>query len=326
MDFPDLDISALPDGARQTDWLTVADRPDGGAWRLPFLYATGEAEGPTVLVIAGVHGDEYEGIEAIPQILRQVAPDVLSGRLLMVPVCNVPAFEAATRSSPVDGLNLARVFPGDPEGSITRRIAYWLTRKLIEPADYMIDLHSGGVTYDIPTLVGYTHADDERAQASLAMARAFGAPILWGHPPPLPPGRSISAAAESGVPAIYTEARGGGYTRPDDVACYRDGVLNVMRHLSMLPGEPPAQTSAHHFVGEGNLDQVVSAPSAGLYRPCVELLDMVVEGQPLCVIENLFGKPMAEIRADRPGVVIMLRRIRKVEVGDGLVHLTNPLA
>lgn len=113
--------------------------------------------------------------------------------------------------------------------------------------------------------------------------------------------------------------------RPDGGACYRDGVLNVMRSIGMLSGEPPAHTPTHHLVGEGDLDQVISAPSAGLYRPCVELLDEVTEGQTLCVIEDLFGKMAARITAPQPGIVIMLRRIHKVAVGDGLAHLTRRL-
>ena len=109
----------------------------------------GATPGPTLLVLGAVHGDEYEGVEAIPAVFRRVAPDVLRGALLMVPICNVPAYESVLRSSPIDGLNLARVFPGDSNGTITQRIAYWITQKLIKPADLVIDLHSGGVTADL---------------------------------------------------------------------------------------------------------------------------------------------------------------------------------
>ncbi|MBI2951874.1 succinylglutamate desuccinylase/aspartoacylase family protein, partial [bacterium] len=160
MDFRDLDVSRLPRGRKETGWLNVASRPDGGDWRLPFLCVTGAKAGPTLLVIAGVHGDEYEGVEAIPEIFSRIDPRSLRGALLMVPVCNVPAYEAATRSSPLDGLNLARVFPGDENGSVTQRIAHWITERLLKGADLLIDLHSGGVTYHMPTLVGYSHSED----------------------------------------------------------------------------------------------------------------------------------------------------------------------
>ncbi|MSS69892.1 MAG: hypothetical protein EXS64_00220 [Candidatus Latescibacteria bacterium] len=325
MDLGDLDVSQLPRRRKETGWLKVASRPDGGDWRLPFLYVTGKADGPTLLVIAGVHGDEYEGVEAIPLIFQSVQPDALRGTLLMVPVCNMPAYEAATRSSPLDGLNLARVFPGDANGSITQRIAHGVTEKLMKGSDLLIDLHSGGVTYHIPTLVGYSQSEDDLGRRSLAAARAFGAPILWGHPPPVPPGRSIRAAVDLGVPWIYTEAAGGGFARPEDVALYRDGVLRVMQGLGMLEGAPAPGPVTHHLVGSGDLDQVILASVAGYYRTEVGLLDEVKAGQRLGVVQDFFGQVLAEIRADRDGVVIMLRRLARVQAGDGLAHLTSHL-
>jgi predicted deacylase len=326
MHIQDLNVAAVPKGTKDATWLDVASRPDGGAWQLPFLCVKGRTDGPTLLVIAGVHGDEYEGVETIPEIYSQIDPQNLSGTLAMVPVSNPPAFGGCDRSSPIDGLNLARVFPGDPDGSISNRIAYWITDRLIAAAHYMIDLHSGGVTYDIPTLAGYTHSDSDLAQTSLAMARAFGAPILWGHPPPLPPGRSLSAATDLGVASIYAEAPGGGTVRPCDLACYREGVLSVMRSLDMLDGNPLERSPDHHFVGSGNLDQVISAPSAGYFQPEVALLDEVAAGQRLGIIRNLLGEPIDEIVADLNGVVIMVRRLRQVAVGDGLFHTTQRFA
>ena len=325
MHFRDFNISDLPRHHKETGWLEVAARADGGAWQLPLLYVTGAASGPTLVVTAAVHGDEYEGVEAIPRVFQQVEPKALRGTLVLVPVCNVPAYEAATRSSPIDGLNLARVFPGDAKGSITRRIAYWMTHKLIKPADFYIDLHSGGVAAAIPTLIGYRHSNDELGRASRAGAEAFGAPVLWGHPPAPAPGRTLSAATDFGVPSLYTEAPGGGFAHPDDVDCFSQGVINVMRHLTMLTGGPQPRPTTHHLVGHGDMDTVISAPMAGFFRPQVELLADVAAGQRLGVIQDFFGQMTAEITADQAGVVIMLRRIQRVHSGDGLAHITGRL-
>ena len=325
MRFQDLDIPNLPRKSRGTDYLDVATRADGGMWRLPFMYVTGAKSGSTLLVTAGVHGDEYEGVEAIPQLFSMIKPDDLQGTLLLLPICNVPAYEVALRSSPIDGLNLARVFPGERDGTITQRIAYWITEKLLKHCNFFIDLHSAGIAYDIPTLVGYIHSDDDLGQQSRAAAEAFAAPILWGHPLPIPPGRSISAATELNVPSLYTEAAGGGYARPDDIACFVDGILNVMKYLSMLEGIAEARTMTHHLIGDGNLDTVISAPTSGYFRARVNLLDEVKRGDTLGIIQDVFGQVMTEIKADREGVVIMLRRLHRVNVGDGLIHLTGYL-
>lgn len=323
MHFSAFDLPGLPAGEKATGWLDVAGRADGGIWRLPLLYVTGQTAGPTLVVTAAVHGDEYEGVEAIPQIFQGIEPAHLRGKLVMIPVCNMPAYETATRSSPIDGLNLARVFPGDSNGTITQRIAYWLTEKLIKHADFYIDLHSGGATYNIPTLIGYIHDASEIGQRSLAGAQAFGAPVLWGHPLPTAPGRTVSAATDFGVPWLYTEAPGGGYARPDDVACFVQGVINVMRWLEMLDGAPQPRSMTHHLFGDGNLDQVIDASVAGYFRAEVNLLEPVVAGQRLGVVRDLFGQVIQEVTADQAGVVIMLRRFHRVHVGDGLAQITQ---
>ena len=318
-----LDLPGLPRLHKDRRWLTIAPRADGGDWRLPFLCVTGATPGPTLVVTAAVHGDEYEGVETIATLFRQIEPATMTGTLAMLPVCNMPAYEAAQRSSPIDGLNLARAFPGAPQGTITQRIAYWMTEKLLRHADFYVDLHSGGVAYDIPTLVGYIRDDGALGQASLAAARAFGAPVLWGHPLPIAPGRTVSAATDLGVPSLYTEAPGGGYARPADVACFTQGVVNVMRHLGMLAGAPQPQPMTHHLVGDGDLDSVVNAQAAGYFRAEVALLSEVVAGQRLGVVQDFAGEVVDEARADQAGIVIMTRRLHRVHVGDGLAHITG---
>ena len=228
-------------------WLEIASRAEGGKWSLPLLTVIGAEAGPTLLVLAGVHGDEFEGIAAIPQIYGAINPQDLRGRLVMAPICNMPAYEAVQRASPIDGLNLARVFPGAADGTITKQIAWWITRKLIRQADFLIDLHTGGIAYELPTLIGYVHDSSELGQASLAAAMAFGAAVMWGHPLPLPAGRSISAATAMGIPSLYTESPGAAGCDPDVVACFRDGINNVMMRLGMIDGEPNRRRPTHHL-------------------------------------------------------------------------------
>ena len=329
MYFKDFTVSQLLPHQKKTGWLSVASRADGDVWRLPLLTITGVEGGPTLVVTAAVHGNEYEGIEAIPRIFAQIHPETLRGTLVMVPICNMPAYEAATRNSPIDGLNLARVFPGDAHGTITQQIAYWITERLIKAADFYIDLHSGSSEADLPTLVGYLHGDDggddEVGRRSLAGAEAFGAPVLWGHPRPVSPGRTVSTATAHNIPWLYTETPGGGRATRADVDCYVEGVLNVMRHLDMLTGDPQPRPLTHHLCGDGNLDQIINAPVAGFFRPKVNLLDRVEIGQTLGVIQDFFGDVLATIKAEEAGVVILLRRVPRVNVGNGVVQLTGRL-
>ena len=323
MRIEDFDLKALPSAQKSRHWLDIAPRVFDSGCRLPLLCVTGADEGPTLLVLAGVHGDEYEGMAAIHQLFARVDPGQLRGRLLMLPVCNPPAYEAARRLSSVDRLNLARVFPGDRDGLITQRIACWITEALLRHSDFLIDLHTGGIAYELPTLIGYPHDDGELGLACRAAAEAFGAPVLWGHPLPLPAGRTISAATDLGIPSLYTEAPGGGGCDPDVAACFREGVLNVMKHLGMLTGDLNQRRATHRLVGDGNLDTVISVQQAGFFQPEVALLEEVAAGQRLGRVCDPMGVTIEEVTADGDGVVIMLRGLPRVSAGDGVAHLTQ---
>jgi predicted deacylase len=320
------DLDRLRPGSRGSFELPVMRLPDGSDLRLPVLAAAGASNGPVLAVLAGVHGDEYEGIRAIPQIFRAFDPAELRGRLIMVPVCNPPAYRTATRSSPIDGLNLARVFPGDPHGTVTQRLAHALTERVIAPASLLIDLHSAGIAYTMPTLVGYPYADTPLGRASRDAALAFGCDVLWGHPPdPNAGGRSISAAEQRGIPWIYTEAAGGGRALVADVTCYTTGVLNVMRHLSMLPGRPAGQPLRCHLLGAGNTDDPIRVDTSGYFISHVELLAPVTAGQTIGAVLDFAGEPIEQIRAHVDGRVVMIRGLPLIHAGEGAFLLSGEM-
>jgi predicted deacylase len=321
-----LDLARLRPGSRRTFALPITRMPDGNDLWLPVLAVAGRGDGPTLAVLAGVHGDEYEGIRAIPQIFQAFDLADLRGRLVAVPVCNVPAFRTATRSSPIDGLNLARVFPGDPHGTITQRIAHVLTERIIAPSQMLIDLHSAGVAYTMPTLVGYPYDDAPLARRARDAALAFGCDVLWAHPPdPTATGRSISAAEERGIPWIYTEAAGGGRALPEDVACYVTGVLNVMRFLDMLSGQPETRPIRCHLLGSGNTDAPIRAATSGYFVSHVGLLDRVVAGQVIGHVLDLAGEPIEEIRANYDGRAVMIRGLPVIHAGEGAFLLSGEM-
>ncbi len=322
MHIQDFDPNALPHAAKTIETLDIALMPDGHPLSLSLLAARGAANGPTVVVLAGVHGDEYEGMLAIPNVFRRLDPLEMRGTVLMVPVCNIPAYLDAQRSSPVDGLNLARVFPGAPDGTLTQRIAYWLGERVIAHADLLIDLHSAGVSYHIPTLVGYYHSDTAAGQRSQAVALNFGVDVVWGHPD-VAPGRTVSFATERGIPWVYTEAPGAGRAQREDVAAFTTGVMNSLRVMGVLDGQPNVEPPRHHLLGSGDLDRSITANAGGLFVPQVALLDDVAVGDVLGEVRDLAGRTLDEVRAPTPGVVISMRGLLRVQPGDGLFALTS---
>ena len=162
---------------------------------LPVIMVRGSKAGPTLAVTAGIHGDEYEGVRTIFDVVEQLDPVSMSGDLLCVPVANPPAFWAVSRCSPLDGANLARVFPGKSDGAITEAIAHAIDCEILARADFFLDLHSAGVRFLMPTMVGYDSAD-VRAEAA---ARIFGTPVIWAHDV-IAAGRSVSSGLSSSRP------------------------------------------------------------------------------------------------------------------------------
>jgi uncharacterized protein len=309
-----MDPAVHPRGARHDFDLPVP----GHDIALTIILLRGTRPGKTLVVTAGVHGDEYEGVRVIFELAREIDPAAMSGDLLCAPVCNPLAFWEVTRSSPLDGGNLARVFPGKADGSPTEAIAFCIDRELLAYADFYLDLHSAGVRCLMPTMVGYD-ASDERAAAA---ARVFGAPVIWSHDA-IAPGRTVSAARDRGIPWLYAEARGAGRIDAGDLAVYRRGVLNLMRHLGILDSVPEPGPTPRLLHGDGNLDASVTTERTGFLVPAVGLLDRVERGTVLGVLLDLHGRPIEEYRAPRPGVVAMIHVCPVVRGGDPLFLITG---
>lgn len=278
----------------------------------------GAQPGKTLVITAGVHGDEYEGVRAIFDLIRHLDAGSLFGDLLCIPVTNAPAFWAGSRTSPVDGKNLARVFPGSPDASLSDRIAYTLGDEIIAKADLYLDLHSAGVKLAMPTLIGYD-SEDPRGRAA---AIAFGGPILWGSPYSSP-GRTVSFAKSRGIPSLYTEALGAGRIRPNDLAYFHKGTLNLLRHLGILSGPPEPGEIDLDLDGAGDIDESITCQHRGFLVPSVELLDFVKHGEELGVILDLHGRRIETIHANCEGVVVLIHAFPVVEPNSPLFLITG---
>ena len=292
--------------------------------RIPLVLIRGAQQGPTLVVTAGVHGDEFEGVRAILEVVSQLDPAEMHGDLLAVPVANPPAFWAGTRASPLDGANLARVFPGSSDNGPTPAIAQAIAQGVIAKADFYLDLHSAGVACLMPTMAGY-NAGDPRSRAA---AECFGASVIWGHPT-VSPGRTISFAHDRGIPWLYTEARGAGRIDPEDLRVFRSGILNLMRHLGILSSKPPPDEaepgdSIHHrLIGDGNIEAGLSCHHEGFFVPAVELLQAVERGEELGRTVNLHGETVETFCAPGSGVVALVRQFPVVKPGDPMFVITQ---
>lgn len=285
----------------------------------------GATPGPHLLITGGVHGDEFEPMAALRMLRRSVSPTELRGTLTLAPVVNEAAMRRMSRTAD-DGMDLARTCPGKDDGSITQRTAAELSR-LIEAADYYIDLHTGGNIYDIMPLAGYVlHPDATTLDAQRRMAEAFNMRLIWGTSPNLH-GRSLSVARDANVPGIYAEWRGEGRLRPEGVAAYHDGCLNVMAMLGMLEHAQP-DSQLRYWVEDpadqsGHLQVQNPAPREGCFEACVSIGDRVKAGDVIGTVSDVLGDDVAEARATNDGVVILLRTFAYVNANDALAAIVD---
>jgi predicted deacylase len=296
------------------------------------------ADGPTVALLGGIHGDEPEGVLAVRRLVGLLRGLPMAGRVRAVAIANPLAYAHGTRRSGVDDGDLARAFPGKRDGRPTAQIAAAITAQVLCGCALLIDLHSAGRVGAMPLFCGFLAGGDPDAAArSIAAARAFGAPLTWAHDA-IGPGRTVSAAAELGVPALYVEAGGGGEVRGEELDAMVRGVLAVLRGLGVLA--PPADGTFPSAAvpapgsaapepllvrgGSGDLDRSCSARAGGTLITRVRAGEIVRAGAVLAELVDPDGRPLEPIVSPHPGIVMFLRREAAVSAGDA-VALVAPM-
>ena len=257
-----------------------------GVYPTPVACIVGKP-GPTALLVAGVHGDEFEGPVALSQLIAEIDPDQIEGRLIILPAFNSPAVLASQRTSPLDGRNMNRAFPGDPDGGPTDMLANFLVSVLMPEADLVIDLHAGGKASVFATSALATRCDDKGLmQANLGLAAAFGAPLTWVLGA-FNDTRSLNAAAlNAGVPMIAAELGGGGGTDPVQVSQAVMGVKRCLAHAGIIKEALP-KASPSILVETRSSSDNIYAPATGLFDRHFAAGDHVEAGQLAGYIRSL---------------------------------------
>jgi predicted deacylase len=245
-------------------------------------------------------------------------------------VVNESAFAAGTRVGE-DGLDLARVCPGNITGTSTERAAAFIS-KLIINSDYYIDMHTGGNLFEIYPLAGYMlHSLPEILETQRNMALAFGLPVIWGTESE-PNGRTLSVARDAGVPAIYVEYGGGGTLNTNIIDAYTHGCLQVMESLGMTSAKTPGDHVSVYWMEEdtvngGYLQGKLPASCNGIFVPEKKPGDMIEKDALLGYIINPLTGLKTVVRSDSAGLLFFLRLSSRVNQGDalgGILPITKP--
>lgn len=290
---------------------------------------TSSDPGPHVLLIAGVHGDEYEPMIAAIELVSELGDKILKGKITIVSVVNRSAYSIGSRFGQ-DHLNLARVCPGNAEGSITERYANQISQ-LIREADYLIDMHTGGGALRLFPLVGYAlNCSDNILEKQREMALSFNLPLIFATRPGegiRGTGRTLSVALDAQVPAIYLEYEGGSGFRKEAVKAYKDGFLNFLKTLGMISGNPETIAEEERYwledkrPGSGYFDGKMGSPADGIFISEVEVGEIVNKGSRFGKIIDPYNGKEDVVYVETDGLVVSLLVAVRVYEGAPLGHV-----
>ncbi|MBL4885958.1 MAG: succinylglutamate desuccinylase/aspartoacylase family protein [Planctomycetaceae bacterium] len=287
-------------------------------------------EGPTVLLMAGNHGDEYPGQIAIMKLMKSLEQEQVTGRIIFIPAINMPAAKAATRLSPLDGKNLNRCFPGDIDGTATDLMAHYLSNEIFPIADAVIDLHTGGRgVYFYPCAHMHLVDDLEYRRRMAKAAQAYNTDFTFLYADVAGKGLLPVEVESKGKTIVTTEMGGGEVTTAAVHRTSQDGLKNVLIHLKVIEGEEKSRVDLGlpptRWVQALDAEDYIFAPESGLFESFVDVGAEVSKDQPLGALYFL-ERPDREstiIHANNDGIAIAHRGPTLTSQGDILFCLAH---
>lgn len=300
-------------------FLCLPHSRDDSAWGSMMIPITviKNGDGPTALLTGANHGDEYEGPVALQELTVTLKPEDISGRVIIVPAFNYPAYRAGTRTSPIDKGNMNRSFPGRPDGTLTEKIADYFQRFLLPLADIAVDFHSGGKTLDFVPFAAAHILDDKVVEAAcFAAMNAFNAPYSVQLLEIDNAGMYDTAVEDMGKTLVSTELGGGGSVTAISMAIAKKGLRNVLIHAGILRGERQIDPTVRLNMPDG--DCFVFSGADGLFEPMIDLAGDVQKGQIVARIwpVDRTGVAPVDLKAKRSGILICRHFPGLIKTGD----------
>jgi predicted deacylase len=322
-------IELTPKGDKAFGYLPVVDTL-AAKTEIPIGVINGAKPGPTLAVTGGLRATEYCGIEAAAKLYQLIDPEKLAGRMLIVPIVNLPCFQFRTpwfnltRSiSPMDGRPINKVFPGNPQGPLTDRIAHKLFHEVILKSDYHVDFRGGDLNSSHLVHTIYLRIGREIDSASEEMAKVFGFKYILPGTPDIghtSKGTLIYETVDQGIPSIISESGLGFRTQPLEkyINLHVEGTVNLMINYGMKQGES-SKTEEQRF-----LDMKwcrVKANVSGVFHAIADQGDLLQKDELIGKITGIDGTELEQINSPIDGVVHTMYPRRLVFPGDGLYTL-----
>ena len=285
--------------------------------RLPYIIINGSQKGPTVTILGGVHAVECAPVEAIFRLADKIKPEELSGTLILVPVVNTEGFHARKPyHNQLDHLNQNKVFPGDPEASITKRVAYHVFENFVSKSDVLIDAHSADLGEDVTRGIFVYKTENKMLFDKMVELASLYNPALIETTSIS--GNTGEAVNLYGIPCLMIESGAPYPIREKDVEYHFEGAVNVMKHLKMLEGAPMKYNPPVNPPS-----QRIWAEKGGVWRRNAEAGQRVKKGENVGTVCNLIGETIQTAIAPYDGVVSFLRVHYSVNSGDTLLWLAK---
>ncbi|MFC1724062.1 succinylglutamate desuccinylase/aspartoacylase family protein [candidate division KSB1 bacterium] len=315
---------SVKSGEKKSGYIIVPAGSDGDEVQIPITVINGAKSGPVLALVAAVHGYEYPPVLALQRLIKLLDPAEISGKVILVHVANIPSFLKRTvYYTPKDWKNMNRVFPGKIDGTISERIAYQITKEVVDKCDALIDNHCGDGNED---LMPYLYCTAETGDSELdkkikGLATSFGLKVIvreTGRTKEVNQSLYLSnTAILRGKPAISTEAGKLGRSDEDDIIRVVTGCFNILKHLKMIKGEPELLFEPV-WVQEY---QIIRSEHDGLFYPLVSRGDHVQKGELAGYLTDFFGNIIQKVHAPHTGIVLYIIGTPPMSTGEPMVSV-----
>ncbi len=306
-------------GVKETQMLEYYYRNTSEKITFPVGTIYGKEDGPTLVVVGGMHGSEFGGIQAAIEVLNRVNPEELKGKLVVCTIYNMPAFVNHTGFLvPFDGKNPMATFPGRPDGTYGEAMAYHFFQDVVlaNNPDFLIELHGGDIPEALTPFISAIETGDEKVDEMIKeMAQVYNIPCVI-HAMASKKVRSgmgslYGKCCLAGIPAMLTESGQQGILNMDEAEVHTIGILNVMKKMGMLEGEiiDTCERIPMEFHGA-----IRNTEGKGMWYPFVTLGQMVKEGDIVGEIRDYFGNKLRDVKAPISGKITVIRTSPSVDV------------
>lgn len=287
------------------------------AVEVPVIIQRSKRKGPVVLITAGIHGDEINGVEIVRQVIAKGINKPRCGTVICLPVINVFGFLNLSRQFP-DGRDLNRMFPGTKKGSLASRLAYRFSEDILPIADYCLDFHTGGASRFNAAQIRITANNTQFDE----LASIFNAPFTV-YSKTLK--NSYRAMCEKkNIPILLFEG-GKSLDRNKEITEYGvEGVKRILNHLKMLSQKikAPNQEEKSTFITK---TKWIRAKYSGLFHPEIAVGKFVEKGQIIAYITDAYGSLQHKVRATNDGYLINVNQAPIVYQGDAIFHISTQI-